>query len=58
MDTGEYLASQNLFILISVVALAVVGLLLFLHKRPNREAMKHPDDKVIATVHTEDDTKR
>lgn len=39
MNTGEYLASNNLFILISGVAIAIVALLWFLRKPRNRHPM-------------------
>jgi hypothetical protein len=39
MNTGEYLASNNLFILISGLAIAIVALLWFLRKPRNRHPM-------------------
>ena len=42
MNLGDYLASQNLFILISVVVVAIVALLLFLRKPQNRHPMDNP----------------
>lgn len=39
MNTGDYLASNNLFILIAVVAVAIVALLMFLRKPRNRHPM-------------------
>jgi hypothetical protein len=40
MNTGEYLASNNLFILISVVVIAAVALLWFVRKPKNRHPME------------------
>lgn len=42
METGEYLASNNLLILISVVVVAIVALLWFLRKPQNRHPMDTP----------------
>jgi hypothetical protein len=42
MNLGDYLASQNLFILISVVVVAIVALLMFLRKPKNRHPMDNP----------------
>lgn len=39
MNTGEYLVSNNLFILVAVLAIAIVALLLFLRKPRNRHPM-------------------
>jgi len=39
MNTGDYLASNNLFILISGLAIAIVALLWFLRKPRNRHPM-------------------
>ena len=40
MNTGEYLASNNLFILIAVLAIAIFALLRFLRKPQNRHPME------------------
>ena len=40
MNTGDYLASNNLFILIAVLAIAVIALLRFLRKPQNRHPME------------------
>jgi len=42
LDTGDYLASNNLFILIAVVVLAIGALLWFLRKPQNRHPMDNP----------------
>lgn len=42
MDLGDYLAANNLFILISVVVVAIVALLWFLRKPKNRHPMDTP----------------
>lgn len=39
MNLSDYLTANNLFILIGVLALAIVGLLLFLRKPANRHTM-------------------
>ena len=39
MNTGNYLAGNNLFILIAVVVVAIVSLLWFLRKPGNRNTM-------------------
>jgi len=39
MNTGDYLASNNLFILISVAVIAIAALLWFLRKPGNRHPM-------------------
>lgn len=39
MNTGDYLASNNLFILIAGVVIAIVALLWFLRKPRNRHPM-------------------
>ncbi len=39
MNTGDYLAGNNLFILISVLAVAVIMLVMFLRKPKNRHPM-------------------
>lgn len=39
METGNYLASNNLFILIAVVVVAIAALLWFLRKPRNRHPM-------------------
>jgi hypothetical protein len=57
MDTGEYLASQNLMILCSVVLLLIVALFLFLRKRSNRHPMEKSPDGAIATVKAPENTK-
>lgn len=53
MDRAELLPSLNLMTLVGVVLIAIVALVLFLRKRSNREAIKHPDDEVIGTIRTE-----
>ena len=40
MNTGDYLASNNLFILIAVLAVAIVALLMFLRKPRNRHPLE------------------
>jgi hypothetical protein len=40
MDTGDYLASNNLFILISGLAIAIVAFLWFMRKPKNRHPME------------------
>jgi FlaG/FlaF family flagellin (archaellin) len=55
MDTGEYLSSQNLMILISVVLIAVVALFLFKRKPSNQHPMEKSPDGAIATVKTDND---
>lgn len=42
MNIGEYLPANNLFILIAVVVLAIIGLLMFLRKPENRHPMAGP----------------
>lgn len=42
MNLSEYLPANNLFILIAVVAVAIVALLLFLRKPQNRHPMAGP----------------
>lgn len=39
MNTGDYLAGNNLFILIAVLAVAIVALTMFLRKPKNRHPM-------------------
>lgn len=39
MNTGDYLAGNNLFILIAVLAAAIVALVMFLRKPKNRHTM-------------------
>lgn len=39
MNVGDYLAANNLFILLAVLAVAVVALVLFLRKPGNRHPM-------------------
>lgn len=40
MNTGDYLAGNNLFILIAVLAVAVISFAMFLSKRRNRNTME------------------
>lgn len=40
MNTGDYLASNNLFILIAGLAIAIVAFLMFLRKSKNRHPME------------------
>jgi LPXTG-motif cell wall-anchored protein len=54
MDRSELLPSLNLMTLIGVLLIAIVAFLLFMRKRSNRQAIKHPDDEIIATVRTPD----
>ena len=42
MNNSEYLTANNLFILVSVLGLAIVSLLLFLRKPGNRHPMAGP----------------
>jgi len=43
MEYGDYLASNNLLILISVVVVAIVALVWFLRKPQNRHPMDNPE---------------
>jgi LPXTG-motif cell wall-anchored protein len=51
MNTAEYLPSNNLFILISVLLIAVAALLFFLRKRSNRHPMDTPRGHQIDEQH-------
>jgi LPXTG-motif cell wall-anchored protein len=42
MNTGDYMASNNLFILIAVVLIAIGSLAWFMRKRSNRHPMDTP----------------
>jgi hypothetical protein len=42
METGDYLAANNLWILIGAVVVAIVALLWFLRKPGNRHPMDNP----------------
>jgi hypothetical protein len=42
MNTGDYLAANNLLILLGGVAIAVVALIMFLRKPRNRHPMDNP----------------
>lgn len=50
MDRAELLPSLNLMTLIGVLVVALIALVLFMRKRSNRQAIKHPNDEVIGTV--------
>ena len=47
MDIFNYMAANNLFILIAVVILAIVSLLLFLRKPGNRHTMDGPKGRAL-----------
>lgn len=42
MNTAEYLPSNNLFILISILLIAIASFLWFMRKRSNRHPMDTP----------------
>ncbi len=56
MDTSELIPSLALFTLIGILALAMVGYLLFKRKRANRHPMEQRPDDTIATVRVGEDT--
>jgi hypothetical protein len=47
MNLFDYLATSNLFILIAALAIAVVGLMLFLRKPQNRHPMAGPRGRAL-----------
>lgn len=47
MRTFDYLAANNLFILISVFVIALVGFLWFLRKPQNRHPMDGPKGRML-----------
>jgi hypothetical protein len=52
MNTSEYLPSNNLFILISVLAIAIGAFLWFMRKRSNRHPMDTPRGHAIEEERT------
>ncbi len=58
MDATEMIPSLALFTLIAVMAVAVVGFILFKRKRSNRHPMEQRPDEAIATVRVGEDAPR
>ncbi|MEQ7155511.1 hypothetical protein [Brevundimonas aurifodinae] len=54
MDSGELIPSLALMTLLVVLALAVVGFVLFKRKRANRHPMDQRPDDTIAKVRVDD----
>ena len=51
MNTAEYLPSNNLFILIAILLIAVAALAWFMRKRSNRHPMDTPRGRQIEEQH-------
>ena len=54
MNTGSFLASQNLMTMIGVLVVVVAGLLFFLRKRENRHPMDTPRGRAIEEARREE----